>query len=160
MVEAMDDSIIFAHSLEGLQQAELLADRFQATYGWETSWPKSLLYAANTPDLPQMVTMPTVDPAHPDSNTISHQPVAVATEWFDFLRVHINNPDAQYDKIRHLIADFTFPHLPTRLPLTALRRILSQCLVSRIRPYLAYQPIARDKAEDLDRLMATRVHEI
>ncbi|KAI1787599.1 hypothetical protein LXA43DRAFT_861242, partial [Ganoderma leucocontextum] len=61
--------------------------------------------------------------------------------------------------IRQLIIDFHFPNLYTRLPLTALRRIVSQCLISRIRSYLAYQPIARAHADELDRLLATRIHD-
>ncbi|TFK86683.1 hypothetical protein K466DRAFT_523778, partial [Polyporus arcularius HHB13444] len=104
--------------------------------------------------------MPSVDPANPDSDDlVTHHPVALATDYFDFLRVQINDPNAQYHKIRQLIVDFAFPNLPTRLPLTALRRILTQCLISRIRPYLSYQPITRDAADELDRLIAHRVHE-
>ncbi|KAI0372496.1 hypothetical protein BV20DRAFT_925147, partial [Pilatotrama ljubarskyi] len=43
MVEAMDDSILLMPSLTALQTAALHADRFQAAYGWETNWTKSLL---------------------------------------------------------------------------------------------------------------------
>ncbi|RDX44489.1 hypothetical protein OH76DRAFT_1320870, partial [Lentinus brumalis] len=109
--------------------------------------------------LPSEVTMPSVDPSDPDSDNLTHHPITVTTDFFDFLRVQVNDPTAQYDKIRRLILDFAFPNLPTRLPLTALRRILSQCLVSRIRPYLSHQPLSRAAAEELDRLLAQRVHE-
>ncbi|KAI0369745.1 hypothetical protein BV20DRAFT_929681, partial [Pilatotrama ljubarskyi] len=103
--------------------------------------------------------MPSVDPTDPDSPHITFHPVPVTTNFFDFLRVQVNDPDAQYDKIRHLISHFSFPHLPTRLPFTALRRILSTCLVSRIRPYLSYQPLSRTSALDLDHLLAHHVHD-
>ncbi|KAI0364746.1 hypothetical protein BV20DRAFT_930099, partial [Pilatotrama ljubarskyi] len=43
MVEAMDDSILLMPSLTALRTAALHADRFQAAYGWETNWAKSLL---------------------------------------------------------------------------------------------------------------------
>ncbi|OSD05171.1 hypothetical protein PYCCODRAFT_1362579, partial [Trametes coccinea BRFM310] len=160
MCEAMDDSLILRTSLKATQSAALLAERFQAAYGWETNWIKSLLYVARPPDdLPVNITMPSVDQADPDSPAIISHPVPVTTTFFDFLRVMINDPQTQADKIRRLIEDFTFPNLQTRLPITALRRILSQCLISRIRPYLSYQPIPRPVADELDRLLARRVHE-
>ncbi|KAL7277685.1 hypothetical protein ACG7TL_008617 [Trametes sanguinea] len=160
MCEAMDDSLILRTSLKATQSAALLAERFQAAYGWETNWIKSLLYVARPPDdLPANITMPSVDQADPDSPAIISHPVPVTTTFFDFLRVMINDPQTQADKIRRLIEDFIFPNLQTRLPITALRRILSQCLISRIRPYLSYQPIPCPVADELDRLLARRVHE-
>ncbi|KAI0372495.1 hypothetical protein BV20DRAFT_939872 [Pilatotrama ljubarskyi] len=103
--------------------------------------------------------MPSVDPTNPDSPALTHHPVPVTTDFFDFLGVQVNNPDAQLNKIRQLITDFSFPHLPTRLPLPALRRILSSCLISRIRPYLSYHPLSRSDALDLDRLLVHHVHD-
>ncbi|RDX44488.1 hypothetical protein OH76DRAFT_1359588, partial [Lentinus brumalis] len=43
MVEAMDDSILLMPSLDAVYTSALHADRFQAAYGWETNWAKSLL---------------------------------------------------------------------------------------------------------------------
>ena len=40
MIEAMDDSLIPSSDLPSLKLVATDADRFQATYGWETSWPK------------------------------------------------------------------------------------------------------------------------
>ncbi|KAI0351676.1 hypothetical protein OH77DRAFT_1410697, partial [Trametes cingulata] len=159
MVEAMDDSILLMPTLASLQSAALHADRFQATYGWETNWSKSLLYVTQSHAAPATATMPAVNPTDPDSPNVTFHPVPVTTDFFDFLRVQVNDPDAQRDKIRHLISTFSFPHLPTRLPLTALRRILSSCLISQLRPYLSYQPIARTSALNLDHLIAHHVHE-
>ncbi|KAI1797249.1 hypothetical protein LXA43DRAFT_877648 [Ganoderma leucocontextum] len=161
MVEAMDDSILIAPSLMAAQTAGLHAERFQAAYGWETSWPKSLLAILGpvNPPASAPIAMPSVNPADPDSLELVYHPVPVSTSHCEFLRVQINDPEAQYLKLRHMILDFRFPHLHTRLPFTALRRILSQCLISRIRPALSYQPIARSCAADLDRLLAHQVHD-
>ncbi|CDO70490.1 hypothetical protein BN946_scf184569.g33 [Trametes cinnabarina] len=159
MCEAMDDSLIIRTSLTTSQSSALLAERFQAAYGWETNWSKSLLYVTHPNNLPPHVMMPSVDPADPDSETVLWHPITVATTFFDFLRVMINDPTTQAEKIRRLIHDFTFPNLPTRLPITALRRIISQCLIARIRPYLSYQPLPRATADELDRLLAHRIHE-
>jgi hypothetical protein len=38
MVEATDDSIIFAKDLKTLQKYTLIMERFQYAYGWRTSW--------------------------------------------------------------------------------------------------------------------------
>ncbi|TFK86682.1 hypothetical protein K466DRAFT_473922, partial [Polyporus arcularius HHB13444] len=43
MVEAMDDSILLMPTLAATTKSALFADRFQAAYGWETNWSKSLL---------------------------------------------------------------------------------------------------------------------
>ncbi|KAI0364747.1 hypothetical protein BV20DRAFT_955566 [Pilatotrama ljubarskyi] len=103
--------------------------------------------------------MPSVDPTNPDSPHTTLHPVPITTNFFEFLHVQINDPDAQYEKIRHIISHFSFPNLPTRLPLTALRRILTSCLVSRIRPYLSYQPLPRSSVLDLDCLLAHHIHD-
>ncbi|RDX46496.1 hypothetical protein OH76DRAFT_1558338 [Lentinus brumalis] len=132
MVEAMDDSILLMPSLKAVYTSALHADRFQAAYGWETNWSKSLLYATQAGELPATIAMPSVDPADPDSNAIAHYPVAVTTDFFDFLRVQINDPTAQSEKI---LSDFPYP------------------------PYLSYQPLTRSSSEELDCLVAQRVHE-
>ncbi|KAI0369227.1 hypothetical protein BV20DRAFT_1053297 [Pilatotrama ljubarskyi] len=161
MVEAMDDSILLMPSLTALRTAALHADHFQAAYGWETNWAKSLLYTTQPPPSfgSNTTTMPSVDPTNPDSPHTTLHPVPITTNFFEFLRIQINDPNAQYEKIRHIISHFSFPNLPTRLPLTALRRILTSCLVSRIRPYLSYQPLPRSSVLDLDRLLAHHIHD-
>jgi hypothetical protein len=55
MVEAMDDSILFSTLLPTLLSLARDADRFQATYGWETEWQKSCLYAYQAPEFPANV---------------------------------------------------------------------------------------------------------
>nr|VWO99263.1 MRP-like transporter [Ganoderma boninense] len=158
-VEAMDDSILLAPSLDASRTAGLHLERFQAAYGWETSWPKSLLAVLHAGPVPASLLMPSVNLQDPDSPQSVLHSVPVTDTHCEFLRVQTNDPEAQYLRIRALISDFTFPSLHTRLSFTAVRRILIQCLVSRIRPYLSYQPVTRAHANDLDRLLATRIHE-
>ncbi|KAG2154119.1 hypothetical protein DEU56DRAFT_725922, partial [Suillus clintonianus] len=85
--------------------------------------------------------------------------VRVIPSHVEFLRVSVNDPQAQFAKICDIILSFTFPHLHCRLPLTASRRIISQCLVSQIRPLLAFQPITRSHAQQLDHMIARLVHD-
>ena len=44
MVEATDDSIIFAKDIPTLQKYTLAMERFQLAYGWLTSWKKTVAY--------------------------------------------------------------------------------------------------------------------
>lgn len=39
-VEAMDDLVVIASSLDACRTAGFHVERFQAAYGWETNWPK------------------------------------------------------------------------------------------------------------------------
>ncbi|KIM42930.1 hypothetical protein M413DRAFT_70252, partial [Hebeloma cylindrosporum] len=164
MVEAMDDTLLPSTSLPNLYYLARLADRFQATYGWETEWRKSALYIYNDPiytcpNGPKTVNMPSVPYSNPQSEETINNNVPVITDFTTFLRVPINRPDLQHSHIRDLILNFHFPILSRHLPLTALRRIISQQIISKIRPYLALQPISPSDALSLDHLLATKVHE-
>ncbi|KAG1784646.1 uncharacterized protein HD556DRAFT_1251003, partial [Suillus plorans] len=77
----------------------------------------------------------------------------------EFLCVQINDPNTQFAKICDIIVSFTLPHLPCQLPLTVLHRIILQHLISRVRPLLAFQPIKRTQAVELDHLLAQHIHE-
>ncbi|KAG2101811.1 uncharacterized protein F5147DRAFT_526232, partial [Suillus discolor] len=85
--------------------------------------------------------------------------VRVITSHIEFLCVSVNDPLTQFAKIRDIIVSFSFPRMHCQLPLTALRRIISQCLVSRIRPLLAFQPVTRMQAQQLDHMIARHVHD-
>nr|VWO97891.1 Cytochrome P450 3A13 [Ganoderma boninense] len=158
LVEAMDDSVIIAPSLPASQAAGLHVERFQAAYGWETNWSKSLLAILHADPVPSTLPMPSVDPNDPDSGRVIYHTITVTTSHCEFLRVQINDPETQYQRIRAIITNFSFPVMHTRLPFMAVRRIISQCLISCIRPYLSYQPITRARAADLDHLLAACVH--
>ncbi|KAG1769503.1 hypothetical protein EV702DRAFT_978666, partial [Suillus placidus] len=158
MVEAMDDSEIFGRSLTYVRRACLLMERFQAAYGWTTRWEKSELLALNVFDPPEFLDMPSLDPCNPQSIVPVEHPVRVVTRHTEFLRVHVNDPEHQYQHLDGILSSFQLPDLPTRLPLTAIRRIICQTLISRIRPRLAFQPITPAQAQKLDLRIAHIVH--
>ena len=129
---------------------------FSSHYGWETVWRKSKFYAYRTPEFPapvpanQTIDIPSVNYGNPSSpETILH-PVPLTTENTVFLRVPVNRPDIHFLHLQDLITDFEFPILPRQLPITALRRILSQRLVSKLRPLLGFQPLSEKQAASLD----------
>jgi len=103
--------------------------------------------------------MPSIPYSNPQSQETINNEIPVITDFTTFLCIPINRPDLQYSHIHDLISNFHFPSLSRRLPLTALRRIITQCLISKIRPHLAFQPISPSDALSLDHLVATKVHE-
>ncbi|KAF8955401.1 hypothetical protein BDZ97DRAFT_1740218, partial [Flammula alnicola] len=165
MIEAMDDTLLVFSSIPSLMTASRAAERFQATYGWETCWPKTVFYAYRSPEFPpntstpQNIQIPSVDLTNPSSSYTSLNDVPVITDHTTFLRVPINRPDIHFSHLQDIILNFSFPYLYRPLPLTALRRILSQCIVSKIRPLLAYQNITLAHATKLDHLIANKVHQ-
>ncbi|RDB23973.1 hypothetical protein Hypma_008605 [Hypsizygus marmoreus] len=62
MLEAMDDSLLLYSTMPLMIEMARCADRFQATYGWETEWRKSALYAYRSPEFP---------PDRPHDSTVS-----------------------------------------------------------------------------------------
>jgi len=159
-----NDTLLPSTFLPTLYFLARCADRFQATYGWETEWRKSAIYIYNdpfyaSPDGPKTVNMPSVPYSNPQSQETINNKIPVITDFTTFLRVPINRPDLQYSHLHDLISNFHFPSLSRRLPLTALRRIISQRIISKIRPRLAFQPISPSDALSLDHLLATKVHE-
>ena len=160
MIEAMDDSLIPSSDLPSLKLMATDADRFQATYGWETSWPKSTLYVYNTPPPSREdAHMPSVDYTNPQSGSCVWHEVPIVTSHTTFLRVPINRPNLQFSILRDLVLNFSFPPSPRRFSITVLRRIITQTLISKIRPHLALQPISHQHATTLDHLIALKVHE-
>jgi hypothetical protein len=162
MIEAMDDSLIVSPSLSSLKSSAQLADRFQATYGWETAWQKSALYiyGSEIADYASCdLLMPSVDYANPQSFETYWHSVPVITDHTTFLRVPINRPDKQFSLLQDIISNFHFPLSPIRLPLTVLRRLVTQCVISKIRPHLALQSISSSQATSLDSLLASKIHQ-
>jgi hypothetical protein len=61
MVEVIDDSSIFALTLQTLQSFCLEMERFQFTYGWLTQWAKTSAYVLySSGPIPEMVSMPSI----------------------------------------------------------------------------------------------------
>jgi len=158
MVEAMDDSTIFATSPVFLHTLVLSAERFQAAYGWLTAWSKSLLLLLNTPNPPSSALVPSVDPEDMFSDRVLMREVSVVSDHMEFLRVATNDPHRQFHRIQDIVDAFDFPVLYRRLPFTLLRRLIIQRLVSKIRPRLAFQPLLRADAQAIDRQIAHKVH--
>ncbi|KAF5376479.1 hypothetical protein D9615_008627 [Tricholomella constricta] len=162
MVEAMDDSIVWDTSWPALLHKARLADRFQATYGWETAWRKSAVYVFNAdfhPPNQTVVRVPSVPPADPSSPDTIWNDVPVVRNHVRFLKVPINRPDLQFLHMRDIINAFYIPYIRRPLPFTALSRIISQRLVSKLRPCLQLQPIRPSDAMKLDHLIASKVHQ-
>src|SRR5882762_492695 len=94
MVEATDDSYLFAISLTTLQRLCLEAERFQYAYGWLTQWTKTKAYVIYPDkDPPPTVTMPSITVAegiHPW--TISHHEVPLKASELKFLHAKVDDP--------------------------------------------------------------------
>ncbi|KAF5379366.1 hypothetical protein D9615_006585 [Tricholomella constricta] len=162
MVEAMDDSIIWDTDWPRLLHKARLADRFQTSYGWETAWRKSAVYVFNAdfdPPNQEFVKVPSVSPADPSSHDTTWNDVPVFRDHIRFLKVPVNRPDLQYMHLRDIINTFHLPYTRRPLPFTALSRIISQRLISKLRPCLQLQPIHPSDALKLDHLVASKVHQ-
>ena len=117
MIEAMDDSLLLYSSLPTLLTMSRHAERFQATYGWETEWRKSVLYAYRSPDFPPSspqplsVQVPSIDHTNPSADRISYHTVPVETDHTTFLRVPLNRPDLHFLHLQDIVINFSFPLL-------------------------------------------------
>ena len=162
MIEATDDSILFARSLPALQSFCLLEERFQFAYGWLTNWLKTTAYVLSpsetppeTVSLPSITVKPGVSPL-----TITYHDVPLIKNELEFLRVKIDNPSHRYSELHDFIDAFTFPKFIGPTPITLIRKIAMQSIASRARALLTFQPITDSDAFKLDKLVAAKVHAI
>ena len=160
MIEATDDSILFARSLQALQSFCLLEERFQYAYGWLTNWQKTTAYVLSPKGpQPDTVSLPSISVEHGVSPlTISYHDVPLIPDELEFLRVKIDNPTYRFRELHDFIEAFTFPKFLGPTPITLLRKITMQCIASRARALLTFQPITDTDALKLDRLIASKVH--
>lgn len=162
MVECMDDSLVMTPTIPSLHTTCRRLEQFQFAYGWITSWPKSEMVALNhPPDQPALdnsTLMPSIDLTDPQSNTTIFHRIPLRQDHIDFLRVHVNNPDKRFLELLEIIDNFIIPKLTRRLPITALRKLLSQILFSKIRPRLILQPIKPSQAIKLQQRLSSLVH--
>ncbi len=163
MVEATDDSYIFSKSEESLRRTALIMERFQYAYGWLTQWSKSNAY----------ILAPEPGKTYPDTITfesvttglgmnpldITKRTISLIRDDMDFLRTKVDNPSARFNEMKQIIEDFQFPTVIGRLPLTVLRKIVGQNVVSKCRALLSLQPLMPADAKTLDRLIMKKVHE-
>ncbi|KAJ3832134.1 hypothetical protein F5878DRAFT_548596, partial [Lentinula raphanica] len=134
-------------------------ERFQYAYGWTTNWSKSLAFILNVPSPPSSLQLPSI-PSNPSlPHSISLKSVSVMSSHFEFLRIETNNPDNHFSRLKSLVNSFQFPSLTIPLPFTALRRIIAQSLVSKIRPLLSFHAISDTQAAELDNLISHRIHD-
>lgn len=161
MTEATDDSYLFSKSLESLRRNVLDMERFQFAYGWLTQWSKTSAYALSAAALlPDKVTFdsvtnePGVDPMR-----ITQHDVPLIADELDFLRAKVDDPAARYEELKSFVEDFAFPKFTRRAPITLLRKIVSQNIISRCRALISLQPIKQIDAEDLDHRIMRKVHD-
>jgi Reverse transcriptase (RNA-dependent DNA polymerase) len=162
MIEATDDSIIFARTIPALQSLVLLAERFQYAYGWLTNWLKTTAYVLSptgvqpcTLSMPSITVAPGVSPL-----VISNHDVPLIPNELDFLRVKINNPANRFRELQDFIEAFNFPKFVGPTPITLIRKIVMQSIASRARALLSFQPVSDTDAIKLDRFVAAKVHAI
>jgi len=135
MVEATDDSFIFSGSLDSVVQNTLAMERFQFAYGWMTQWSKSRVYLLAPPKdftPPATVTCMSISTetgTNPMVN-VNHK-VELICNSLDFLCTQVDDPTARYEELKGFIDTFRFPTIIGRLPLTLIRKIVAQNVISR-----------------------------
>jgi Reverse transcriptase (RNA-dependent DNA polymerase) len=160
MVEATDDSYLFALTLTTLRKLCLEAERFQYAYGWLTQWSKTKAFVI-CPDgtQPPTILMPSITVAegvHPW--TVSNHDVPLKPGELEFLRAKVDDPGWRYQGLKDFIETYKFPKLTTRIPITLLRKITAQCIIARCRALLSIQPIKNSDAHSLDKQIARKIH--
>ncbi|KAJ7255014.1 hypothetical protein B0H12DRAFT_1050396 [Mycena haematopus] len=81
-------------------------------------------------------------------------------ERLDFLNAKVDSPGARFSELKDIIEAFAFPRLTGRLPITLLRKMVAQNIVSRCRALLSLQPIKQADAEALDIQISSKIHGI
>ena len=160
MVEAMDDSYLFATSLPGLQFFCLQMERFQYSYNWLTQWSKTSVFILQDSSLSaEMIPMPSITRT-PGKNpwNITYHPVNVIHGQLEMLRTFVNDSTSRFQAISDFIDDFPIPKFTVRPPITLLRKITMQNIASRARAMLALQPIKQKDAERLDHKLSAKIH--
>ena len=143
------------------EDALVVSSSSMYAYGWRTQWSKSRAYVLAGPkDHPNHAVFHSVSIA-PDTDPLAiteHRVELVANE-LDFLRTKVNDPTSRFDELKAFIECFRFPTSVGRLPITLLRKIVSQNIVLRCRALLSLQPIKQADAEALDKLIIRKVHD-
>ena len=76
--------------------------------------------------------------------------VEVSKGPITFLRTTVDDPSVRFAQIRDLIQNFSFPRFALRLPITVLRKIAMQCIISKARAYISLQPLKQQDTEELN----------
>ena len=133
MVEATDDSYIFATNPKSLAKFCLEMEQFQYAYGWLTQWAKTSAYIINPQgEVDKTIKMPSVTVQNDvDPWNISYHDVPLKVNELEFLRTKVDDPGWRYQGLREFIDSFKFPKLTIRTPITLIRKIVAQCIVTR-----------------------------
>jgi hypothetical protein len=138
-------------------------ERFQFAYGWLTQWSKTFAYILNDkdPNPPDRISFPsvTIEPGV-DPWTVKNFEVPVIRNGLDFLNAKVDDPGVRFNEMKDIIDAFTFPRMTGRLPITLLRKMVTQNIVSRCRALLSLQPIKQPDAEALDTCISSKIHAI
>ncbi|KAJ7343258.1 hypothetical protein DFH08DRAFT_702295 [Mycena albidolilacea] len=84
--------------------------------------------------------------------------VALRSNELEFLRTLVDNPHTHYKELKEFIQHFTFPKFLRCPPITLLRKILKQNVVSKAHALISLQPIKRADADKLDKMLKTLMH--
>ena len=165
MVEATDDSIIFATNLPTLQRLTLAMERFQYAYGWLTSWKKTVAYGLCLPEdqRTNTVQMPSITVqtgGRYDPEAVTWHEVPLKLDELQFLRTRVDDPASRFGELQEFIRNFRFPKFSIQTPITLARKIVMQNIISRCRALLSLQPVKQSEAESLDRTIATKIHDL
>ncbi|KAJ7847451.1 hypothetical protein B0H14DRAFT_3867465 [Mycena olivaceomarginata] len=146
MAEATDDSYIFACSLSLLHWSALAMERFQFAYRWLTQWTKSMAYILEASPDTRLTLIDSVDfdsitnVKGVDPLTITVHKVKLTFDELDFLRAKVDDLQSRYEELKNFIDDFTFPKFLRRPPITLLRKIVKQNIVSKAHALLTLSP--------------------
>lgn len=165
MVEATDDSIIFATNLPTLQRLTLAMERFQYAYGWLTSWKKTVAYGLCIPEgqhssTVQMPSITVQTGGQYDPETVTWHEVPLKLDELQFLRTRVDDPSGRFEELHDFIKNFRFPKFSIQTPITLARKIVMQNIISRCRALLSLQPVKHMEAEILDKAIATKIHDL
>ncbi|KAF8157253.1 hypothetical protein B0H34DRAFT_798547 [Crassisporium funariophilum] len=162
MVEATDDTYIFSKSIDSLIKNTLEMERFQYAYGWQTQWSKSNAYVIapkKDKEYPETITFDSVTVGREvNPLRITEHTIALIKDDIDFLRTKVDNPTARYNELKNYIETFQFPTVIGRLPITLIRKVVSQNITAKSRALLSLQPITPNDADNLDKLIIRKVH--
>ena len=164
MVEAMDDSIVMGETIPFMTKSTALLETGQFTYGSVTKFAKTHCYVVgwiSNPEIPTHIEFESISPDDPtDPFRLSTHMIPVEKNNAEFLNAQMDDPGARRETIEEVIANFTYPSLHRRLPITIIRKVTNQMLVTKIRPLLALQPVTDEDAIDLDHKVAKRIHKM
>ena len=133
--------------------------------GWITSLKKTVAYGICLREdrQPSSVQMPSItisDDGHYDNEKVTWHDVPLRLGELHFLRARVDDTASRFIELQDFIKNFRFPKFSIQTPITLARKIISQNIVSKCRALLSLQPVKQLDAEQLDRMISGKVHEL